>query len=62
MTLSEAINVLLETHVRPDEVSEFVVMMGATPSGPFTERYVEAWEVLWRDREALRAVNTRRNT
>ncbi len=43
MPLGHALAILAEIHTRRDEVTGFVVMMGATPSSSHND-YVQAWE------------------
>lgn len=50
MTLFEAIRILADTHTRDDDVTGFVIMVGASPHSMVNphpiERYNEAWRVL----------------
>lgn len=50
MTLFEALHVLAETHTRDDDVTGFVIMVGASPASPMSphpvERYNEAWNIV----------------
>ena len=46
MTLTEALHVLTEIHTRDDDVTGFVVMVGAGPQDFEQDRYLEAWRVV----------------